>query len=301
MRVPLLLGLIFCGSLLASMASQPPSSTYLQKEIDRVMASHPGAFVVVEIASGKILAARNLQLAASRLESPGSTVKPFVLMALLESGKLDPKQQLVCRRPLKIGNVEMDCTHPVQIAELDASDAIAYSCNSYVSQVATRLNDSELVEVFRRAGFDSPSKLVAHEARGRIRLPSDSDSLRLEALGYRGIEVTPLELLQAYRRLAIRRGSSGIDADASVFQGLENSIAIGMARTAGVDGMKMAGKTGTAPTRNAKYSHGFFAGFAPAEKPEIAFMVFLEQGRGADAAAVAQPVLEAYARRRNTQ
>jgi cell division protein FtsI/penicillin-binding protein 2 len=157
------------------------------------------------------------------------------------------------------------------------------------------------VEVFRRAGFDSPSKLVAHEARGRIRLPSDSDSLRLEALGYRGIEVTPLELLQAYRRLAIRRGSSGIDADASVFQGLENSIAIGMARTAGVDGMKMAGKTGTAPTRNAKYSHGFFAGFAPAEKPEIAFMVFLEQGRGADAAAVAQPVLEAYARRRNTQ
>ncbi len=298
MRFALFLGLAISGSLLASKPPQATASPDLQAEVDRAMASRPGSFVVVDVVSGTILAAHNLKLAASRLESPGSTVKPFVLMALLDSGKLDAKQRLICRRPLKIGDTQMDCTHPVQIAELDATDAIAYSCNSYVSEVAARLTNTELVELLRRTGFDSPTKLVAHEASGRIALPSGTENLRLEALGYRGVEVTPLELLQAYRKLAIRKRSEEIGVDAPVFLGLENSIAFGMAHAAAVDGMNIAGKTGTAPSRNARYSHGFFSGYAPAEKPEIALVVFLEQGRGADAAAVAQPVFSVFAKHR---
>lgn len=300
MRLALFLALLIGASLPASQLDSPPAA-YLQKEVDRAMSSRPGAFVIVDISTGRILASHNLQVAASRLESPGSTLKPFVLMALLESGKLDPKQKLICRRPLRIGSVRMDCTHPVQIAELDAADAIAYSCNSYVSQVAKRLSNSELVELFQRAGFDSPTKLVAHEANGRITLQSGLEDLQLEALGNRGIEVTPLELLQAYRKLAIRKRDGAIGADTPVFLGLENSVAFGMARSAHVDGMTIAGKTGTAPARNARYSHGLFAGYAPAEKPEIALVVFLEQGRGADAAAAAQPALEAYAKHRITK
>jgi cell division protein FtsI/penicillin-binding protein 2 len=259
----------------------------LQREVDRTMGKLPGAFVVIDVSTRTVLAARGMDLASSRLEAPGSTLKPFLLMALLETGKLDAKQQFLCRRPLKIGP-----------AQLGATEAIAYSCNSYVAQVASRFNSAELVEVFRRAGFDSPSGLVPQEARGRIAPPSNLEEIQLEALGYRGIAVTPLELLEAYRRLALRKRQNDLGVDAPIFQGLEDSVAFGMAHAAFVEGMNIAGKTGTSVARNTQQTHGFFVGYAPAEKPRIAVVVFLAHGHGLDAAAVAQPVFSAFAKLR---
>jgi cell division protein FtsI/penicillin-binding protein 2 len=266
----------------------------LQREVDRAMGKLPGAIVVVDVTTRTVLAAHRMDLASSRLVAPGSTLKPFLLMALLETGKLDPKQQLICRRPLKIGSARLDCTHPAEVAQLDAAEAIAYSCNSYVAQVASRLNGTELVELLRRAGFDTPSGLIPQEARGRIALASSLEDLELEALGYHGIAVTPLELLEAYRRLALRKRQNDLGVDAPVFKGLEDSVTFGMAHAAFVEGMNIAGKTGTSVARNGPQTHGFFVGYAPAEKPEIAVVVFLSEGRGMDAAAVAQPVFSAF-------
>ncbi|MFW6381682.1 MAG: penicillin-binding transpeptidase domain-containing protein, partial [Bacillota bacterium] len=42
--------------------------------------------------------------------------------------------------------------------------------------------------------------------------------------------------------------------------------------------IKIAGKTGTAQTGSGGYNHGWFVGFAPASDPEIAVLVFLENG-----------------------
>jgi cell division protein FtsI/penicillin-binding protein 2 len=276
------------------------ATSKLQREVDRTMGKLSGAFVVVGVTSRTVLAAHGMDVASLRLEAPGSTLKPFLLMALIESGKLDPKQQFICRRPLKIGPAQLDCTHPAEVRQLDADEAIAYSCNSYVAQVVSRLSGAELAELLRRAGLDTPSGLVAQEARGRIARPSNLEELQLEALGYRGVTVTPLELLEAYRKLALRRRQEDLGADAPVFNGLEDAVAFGMAHAASVDGMKIAGKTGTSVARNSQQTHGFFVGYAPAEKPEIAVVVFLAQGRGLDAAAVAQPVFSAFAKFRET-
>ena len=273
-----------------------PAASKLQREVDRAMGKLPGAFVVVDVTTRTVLAAHGMDLASLRLEAPGSTLKPFLLMALLETGKLDPKEQFICRRPLKIGSAQLDCTHPAEVRQLDAAEAIAYSCNSYVAQVVSRLNGAELVELLRRAGFDTPSGIVTEEGRGRIGLPSNLEELQLEALGYRGIAVTPLELLEAYRKLALRKRQNVLGVDAPVFSGLEDSVAFGMAHAAYVSGMNIAGKTGTSVASNTQQTHGFFAGYAPAEKPEIAVVVFLAQGRGLDAAAVAQPVFSAFAK-----
>src|SRR5260370_4284417 len=192
----------------------------------------------------------------------------------------------------------MDCTHPAEVRQLDAAEAIAYSCKSYVAQVARGLNGVELLEFLRRAGFDTASGLVAKEAHGRIALPANLEELQLEALGYHGIEVTPLELLEAYRKLALRKRKEDLGVDAPIFSGLEGAVTFGMAHAASVDGMKIAGKTGTSVARNTQQTHGFFVGYAPAEKPEIAVVVFLAQGRGLDAAAIAQPVFSAFAKLR---
>jgi len=257
----------------------------------------PTAIVVADVESGKILAARGMDVAAHRLESPGSTVKPFVLITLLESGRLDPQKKLLCHRPLWIGTVRMDCTHPEDVTQLDAMEAIAYSCNSYVAQAAVRFDTDEVVQLYRRLGFDSASGLAEGEATGRIERTGTREDMELEALGHRGVEVTPLELLEAYRKLALRVRRGGMaDADAPVLAGLEGSVEFGMGHAAHVDGMKIAGKTGTSEAPGRPQSHGFFAGYAPAEKPEIAVMVYVERGHGGDAAALAQPVLAAFAK-----
>ena len=260
------------------------------------MAGRSGALVVADVSSGKILAAVELERAAHEMLTPGSTVKPFVLMELLATGKLDPNEKLLCRRKVRIVGVRMDCTHPASAAELDAEEAIAYSCNSYFVQAATRLSAGELVQALRRAGLDAPTGLVGSEATGHIAMPGDRDALQLEALGDRGIEVTPLELLEAYRRLALRKESGDSEGDAPVFAGLEGSVAYGMAGAANIREMKVAGKTGTAASRESPRTHGLFVGYAPAEKPRIAMVVLLQNGRGTDAAAVAQSVFAAFAR-----
>lgn len=42
--------------------------------------------------------------------------------------------------------------------------------------------------------------------------------------------------------------------------------------------IKVAGKTGTAQTGTSRPNHGWFAGYAPVEDPEITVLVFLENG-----------------------
>jgi penicillin-binding protein 2 len=281
---------------LVPLADEPQFVDRVQVATDEAMAAQPGALVVVDINSRKILAAHRLDLATRLRVRPGSTLKPFVLMALLESGKLDPAQHFVCRGQLQIGSVRMDCSHPAAITQLTAEDAIAYSCNSYLAEVGPRLNAGELVQVFRRAGFDSPTGLAPNEAVGHIGRPSNREELQLEVLGDRGIEVTPLELLEAYRKLGQRRRAGELGPDESVFTGLEDSVTFGMAHAANLEGVKIAGKTGTAASPGTAATHGFFVGYAPAGKPRIALVVYLETGRGMDAAALARPVVVELAR-----
>lgn len=281
--------------LLSPHMGSTPRDMRLQRAVDQAMQGHAGAIVVVDVTSERILAAKNLEVAGRELVRPGSALKPFVLMELLETGKLDAKQRLLCRRPLRIGGVQMDCSHTRDVAELDADDAIAYSCNSYVAEVTLRLDEGELLGALRRAGLDSPTGLAESESAGQIEHPANQAQLQLTALGERGIEVTPLALLEAYRKLALRKRAGTISASGAVFDGLEHAVAYGTAHGAYVDEMKVAGKTGTAAAANNPRTHGLFVGYAPAEQPEIAVVVYLKQGRGPDAAMVARAVFAEYA------
>ena len=283
------LGLANCPRQLKSPARE------LQGAINEVIAGQPGTIVVVSVTSQQVLASHNLELASAQLVRPGSTLKPFVLLALLDSGKLDPSQHFLCKRPLYIGNIRMDCSHTTEIVEPDADDAIAYSCNSYISQAASRLGPRELVEALRRAGLDSPTGLGKPEAVGHVNRLTTLEQIQLAALGERGVEVTPLELLEAYRKLALRKRTDDTQLSNPVFKGLEHAVTYGSAHAAYVDGMHIAGKTGTATAPNTARTHGLFVGYAPADQPEIALVVYLPQGHGLDAAKLAQPVFAEYA------
>lgn len=295
LRILVLPALFLCPTL----CTTQQSAATLDPVIARLMAGKPGAVVALDVTSGKIIAQSNLKTAAERVTAPGSTLKPFVLLELLQSGKLDQGQHLACHRRLSIAGRNMDCTHSPAITHLDAADAIAYSCNSYFAQVATRLTPAELAGALERAGLASRTDLVPEEAVGKVATAADAPHQQLQALGYWGVEITPLELLGAYRSLALHKLKNDLPppAAAPVFSGLERSVQYGMAHSEASSEITFAGKTGTAAGASGQ-THGFFVGYAPADKPEIVLVVFLERGRGADAAAIAAPIFDAYAKSR---
>ncbi|MDR3746779.1 MAG: penicillin-binding transpeptidase domain-containing protein [Acidobacteriota bacterium] len=292
---------------LVPMVSRPAparnDSPALLHALNCAMAGQAGTALVLDVQSGGILAAYHPQVAAQRLAYPGSSIKPFTLLALLAGGKVDGHTTLMCKRTLTIAGHRLDCSHPATGEPLDPSGALAYSCNSYFTSVATRLTPQQLRDSFVREGFASVPGLTANEAAGSVALAHSPEELQLQAIGESGIRITPLELANAYRNLArssVARGKDG--AMALLFEGLQGSVAYGMARAAQpASAIQVAGKTGTATADEGAWTHGWFAGYAPANNPRIVVVVFLEKGHGSDAAGIARDVFAAFAAQNGTQ
>lgn len=278
------------------LAQTSAAGATLQQAATRAMTGRSGTAVVIDIGSGKVLAAYHPETAARRVALPGSAIKPFTLLALLESGKVNAQTALLCKRPLIIGGHKLDCTHSDLKQPLDAATALAYSCNSYFMELSTRLTPTELRNSFLKDGFAAPTGLTHNEATGTVALADAQGELQLQAIGEWGVHVTPLELLRGYQHLA-QLSQKHDAALAPLFQGLEGSVSYGMGHQAEPHAkLKVAGKTGTSLVEEGAWRHGWFAGYAPAEKPDIALMVFIEKGHGpTDAATVARSIFEAYA------
>jgi len=71
----------------------------------------------------------------------------------------------------------------------------------------------------------------------------------------------------------------------------------GTGRRARIDGVTVAGKTGTAETGTDEPDHNWFIGFAPADDPQIAVAVFVKNGGGTGgdtSAPIARAVMDAH-------
>ena len=292
----------FLALALSTYAVAAPLDPVLQSALTRAMTGQRGTAVVLDVRTGQVLTAYHLDVAARRVVHPGSSIKPFTLMALLELGKVNGQTALMCKRTLSISGHKLDCSHPVTTQPLDTSEALAYSCNSYFSTVALRLTPAQLRESFTRDGFASVTSLAQDQVAGNVVLAQSPEQLQLEAIGEWGISVTPLEMVWAYRELAVLESKHDAKLE-PLFAGLRQSVTYGMGREAQPAGaMKVAGKTGTAPADEGAWTHAWFAGYAPAENPEIALVVFLEKGHGGtDAAAVARQIFAAFAEHKQAE
>src|SRR5262249_45415928 len=155
--------------------------------LDRLLGSSGAAALALDIRSGNVIAAGDMDRAGSLLSPPGSTLKPFVLAALMSAGKLPVETSLPCSRRLRIGTDVLDCSHPSIAAPMRIDSAIGYSCNCFVARAAERFGPGQLSRELERFGFSSRTGLVGdREVIGRVQPAMSSNSQQLQALGEEG-------------------------------------------------------------------------------------------------------------------
>jgi cell division protein FtsI/penicillin-binding protein 2 len=277
---------------LSSVVSQPCQAQAWQKAVDRAAIGTPAArIIVLDILTGRVLAARQMSDMARTLAAPGSTLKPLVLYGLVDEGRWNPAQRVACNRHLVIAGRSMACSHPLG-PPFNAREALSWSCNSYFAQVAQSLKPGELGRLLRPTGLLGATGLTRDEAIAEFREPQSIADNQLALLGAVGVRVTPLELAAAYKWLAQQLAAHPNSQAAQVVRaGIQDSTEFGMAGQASLGGVAVAGKTGTAEGEASHRTHGWFVGLAPASNPRVIVLVFTPSGRGADAAQIAGELL----------
>lgn len=85
--------------------------------------------------------------------SPGSTFKPMVAMAALESGILTPDFRVSCAGHLDLGNAKFHCWKKGGHGSIDMVDGLKMSCDVYFYQVALRVGIDRIAEMAKRFGL----------------------------------------------------------------------------------------------------------------------------------------------------
>jgi stage II sporulation protein D len=247
--------------------------------------------VVLDIATGRLLASSHLPESAHTLAAPGSTLKPLALYGLIASARWDPSRRIACDRKLHIGGRSLACSHP-PTDPMDAREALAWSCNTYFAAIGAAFAPGELRRLLAPTGLLGQTGLDSGEVTAEFRDPHTRDENSLALLGVDQIRVTPLELAAAYRWLALQIQANPNSAPAQLVRaGLNDSASFGIAASASSGGVPVAGKTGTANLGAGTPSHGWFAGLVPADKPTAVVVIYLPSGHGANAAQVAADLL----------
>lgn len=258
------------------------------KRLEGLVGDIPGAALLVDVGTRRLIAVHGAAVAGAFAAPPGSAAKPFTIEALLGSGKLRAEDAFPCPGGLEIGGRSFACSHPAMAAPMQVRTALAYSCNCFVAHFAERFAPGELAAHLVRCGLGSRTGWFGDaEGSGRVGRAEGREARQLQALGEGGVTVTAAALALAYRRLAL-------SAPEEIRSGLEGAVEFGTAQLARVDGVRVAGKTGSVRAADGARI-AWFAGFAPSRSPTAVVTVML-QGRsgGGDAAPIAQRILAAH-------
>jgi len=243
---------------------------------------------------------------------PGSTWKLALAAMALKRGlvTLRSRMPIPCRGGLQYGNRFFRCWSAKGHGDLALADAIAQSCDVYFYQLGLKLGLTSLLEdatglgFHARTGIDLPGEITSEfpggtdyydRAYGPRRWTS-AVTLNL-AIGQGENAQTLVNMVRFYQMLAsdgrarppyIVRPAAGPGATlaltsdqlAGLRQAMISVVERGTARGAGRFGgsISIAGKTGTAQNPHGP-AHGWFIGFAPAEKPEIVVGAIVEFAR----------------------
>ncbi len=280
-----------------------------------------GSIVVLDVKTGEVLAMVNQptynpndrsQFSAERYRNraitdifePGSSLKPLVIAAALESGQYRPSS-IIDTAPgfIVVGPKRIEDTR--NLGRVSLTTILARSSNVGITKLAMTLQPDQLWETMTQFGLgELTTSGFPGESAGMLTHFSNWRPISQATLAYGyGISVTPLQLAQAYAAIgdhgrmrpvsliALEQPADGAQiigestAD-SVRRMLEEVVRPGgTGNKAAIDGYRVAGKTGTAwKFATGGYSQdkyiSIFAGLAPASDPQLAAVVVIDEPGG---------------------
>ena len=290
------------------------------KRATEVYQATSGSVVVIDVTTGEVLAMVNTpsynpnardNLQPHRMRNraltdtfePGSTIKPFVVAAALDSGTVKVNE-LISTSPgwMRIGGRQVRDSN--NYGDMTLAKILVKSSNVGISKLSLSMPVEQLLGTYQSMGLGNYSGInLTGESAGLIHNRhrwSDFERATL-SFGY-GFTATPLQIARMYATL----GSGGILYPVSILklrqppkgeQVISNKVAydvmemlVGVTETGGtgtkahIDGYPVAGKSGTSRKAVAGgYGDDYvalFAGVAPVHKPRLAISVVINEPKG---------------------
>jgi cell division protein FtsI (penicillin-binding protein 3) len=274
-----------------------------------------GSMVVLDVTTGEILAMVNQPTfnpndrgqataamyrnrAATDIIEPGSSIKPFVVAAALQSGRYDAAS-IIDTSPgfIRVGTKIVEDEH--QLGAIGLAEVLAKSSNVGMTKIALTLEPQQIWTTLTQLGFGRvTASEFPGESAGVLSNYSSWRPIGISSLsrGY-GLSVTPLQLAQAYatvgafgvsRPVTMRKVEADVPGERVLTEKnsrtlvtlLESVVSDGTGKRAAIPGYRVAGKTGTAwKAIGGGYADdryvGIFGGVAPATRPRLAAVVVI--------------------------
>lgn len=242
----------------------------------------------------------------------GSTIKPFTVAAALEEGVVSKDQTFVCDGVQNVGGWNIHCHKRSGHGILNLTQAIMFSCNDSLMQIAAALGKDEFCDYQNRFGFghktgvDLPGEASAD---GLLYTPDTMDDASLATNSFgQNFNVTMMQMVSGFSAL-INGGyyykphvvKQIVNSDGAIVQNSEKTlvkqvassdtseflrnalfqtVVAGTGKTAAVAGYDVAGKTGTAQISGKKDDNVYilsFMGYAPYDDPKVLCYVLVDQ------------------------
>lgn len=271
---------------------------------------------------------------AGDLNPPGSTFKLVVASAAFESGRYTPDSSFPNPATYTLPGTNTQVINSGggtcgSGATVTIADAVRLSCNIPMAELGVELGDKAIRDQAVKFGFNVEHHIPMVVEKSVFPLVLDDAQTALSAFGQYEVRATPIQV--AMVSAAIANGGIVMEpnlvdqvtgADLSVISSFQpkqfgraisqetaaaitrimiSGVESGAATNARIDGVQVAGKTGTAENGADEPYTLWFTGFAPADDPKYAITVLVENGGGMGqtgygnllAAPVAKKVLEA--------
>ena len=262
---------------------------------------------------------------------PGSTFKVVADTAAIDSGSYTPDSTVNGNSPVTISGVPLSNDGNKSWGLQTLATALTYSINTIWAQVAVALGRPTLTKYMQRFGFYSkppldypPEELNASrpfDPRGHAYPPaSPNEDIGRIGIGQGGLQVTPLQM--AMVAAAVANGGKLMvphlatrvvdqtgrtvetikpavynqvmkpQVAAQITQMMRNVVEEGTGTPAQLNGITVAGKTGTASigVQGSNLTEPWFIGFAPLGAPKVAVAVTIDQTLGGFGGTVAAPI-----------
>lgn len=259
---------------------------------------------------------------------PGSVFKLITAAAALEDGMsaddiIDaPRQYELPGTSTKLNNFGGSACSATGKQSL--ADALRVSCNTAFAILGNELGEAKIAEQAEAFGFGEALQIPLGVTASRYPTGQNDAAVALSAIGQQDVRVTPLQvamisaaiandgqLMEPYLIEKVRTPDLAVVSEtkpdtlsnpiskSTADQLTEMMIGVverGTGVAAQISGVEVAGKSGTAETGNNKSQHAWFTAFAPANDPEIAVAVIVENGGNAGSEATGGSVAAPIAR-----